>query len=130
MDTVTGYRKFSASRVLYILMPYKHVRLVTFASPKRRNTYTDTDGRASTEPVFVNLLRSPGIDSQPGGPVRQPYLTYRPAWLQRQAESVSWNRFLGSLNVYKYGLWNSYQWESAKNWFEERYKTQSPIGQN
>ncbi len=22
------------------------------------------------EPVFVNLLRSPGIDSQPGGPVR------------------------------------------------------------
>ncbi len=23
------------------------------------------------EPVFVNLLRSPGIDSQPGGPVRQ-----------------------------------------------------------
>ncbi len=55
-------------------------------------------------PVFVNLLRSPRIDSPPGGPVRQPYLTYRPAWLQRQAESVSWNRFLGSLNVYKYGL--------------------------
>jgi hypothetical protein len=25
------------------------------------------------EPVFVNLLRSPGIDSQPWGPVRQPY---------------------------------------------------------
>ncbi len=23
-------------------------------------------------------LRSPGIDSQPGGPVRQPYLSYRP----------------------------------------------------
>ncbi len=32
-----------------------------------------------TEPVFVNLLRSRGIDSQPsGGPVRQPYFTYRP----------------------------------------------------
>jgi hypothetical protein len=30
-------------------------------------------------PVFVNILRSPGIDSQPGGPVRQPYLSYRPA---------------------------------------------------
>jgi hypothetical protein len=30
---------------------------------------------------FVNLLRSPGIDSQPGGPVRQPYLTYLlPGW--------------------------------------------------
>jgi hypothetical protein len=25
---------------------------------------------ANSEPVFVNLLRSPGIDSQPGGPVR------------------------------------------------------------
>jgi hypothetical protein len=25
-----------------------------------------------SEPVFVNLLRSPGIDSQPGRPVRQP----------------------------------------------------------
>jgi hypothetical protein len=32
-----------------------------------------------TEPVFVNLLRSPGIDSQPDGPVRQPDLSYRPA---------------------------------------------------
>ncbi len=36
----------------------------------------------NTEPVFVNLLRSPGIHSQPGGPVRQPYLSY---WL---AESI------------------------------------------
>ncbi len=26
-----------------------------------------------TEPVFVNLLRSPWIDSQPGGTERQPY---------------------------------------------------------
>jgi hypothetical protein len=30
---------------------------------------------------FVNLLRSSGIDSQPGGLVRQPYLTYRPTRL-------------------------------------------------
>jgi hypothetical protein len=29
------------------------------------------------EPVFVNLLRSPGIDSQPSWPVRRPYLAYR-----------------------------------------------------
>ena len=40
------------------------------------------------EPEFVNILRSPGIDSQPGGSVRQPYLTYRPAWLHRLAESI------------------------------------------
>ncbi len=50
----------------------------------------------STKPEFVNLLWSPGINSQPGGQLRQLYLTYPPA---------SWrNRFLGSLNVYKYEL--------------------------
>jgi hypothetical protein len=54
--------------------------------------------------VFVNLLRSPGIDSQPGGPVRQPYLKYWPTRLHRLAESTPWNQFLGSSNVYKYGL--------------------------
>ncbi len=55
------------------------------------------------EPVFVNLLRSPGIDSQPGGPV--PYLTYRPARVRSLEKSIPWNRFLGPLNVYKFGLW-------------------------
>jgi hypothetical protein len=40
------------------------------------------------EPEFVNILRSPGIDSQPGGWVRPPYLAYRPAWLHRLAESI------------------------------------------
>ncbi len=78
-----------------------------------------------TEPVFVNLLRSPWIDSQPGGPVRQPYLSYKPANLHRLEESIlslagqydspicrtsppiytGWrNQFLGSFNVYKYRL--------------------------
>ncbi len=59
---------------------------------------------ASPEPEFVNLLRNLGIDSQPGGQVRQPYLMYQPAGLHRLAESIPWNRFLGSLNVYKFGL--------------------------
>jgi hypothetical protein len=40
------------------------------------------------EPEFVNLLRSPGIDSQPGGPVLQPYLTYRSASQHSLAESI------------------------------------------
>ncbi len=57
-----------------------------------------------SEPVFVNLLRSPGIDSQPGGPVRHPYLSYLPAVLLRLAESIPLNRFLGSVNVYKFVL--------------------------
>ncbi len=56
------------------------------------------------EPEFVNLLRSLGIDSQPGGPGKHPFLTCRPARLYRLAESIPWNRFLGSLNVYKFGL--------------------------
>ena len=60
--------------------------------------------KIASEPVFVNLLRSPGIHSQPTGPVRQPYLSYRPARLQRLPESIPRNRFLGSINVYKYGL--------------------------
>ncbi len=42
---------------------------------------------------------SPGFDSQPGGPVGQPYLTYRHARLHTQKELIPWNRFLGSLNV-------------------------------
>jgi hypothetical protein len=37
------------------------------------------------EPEFVNLSRSPGIDSS-------------------LAESIPWNRFLSFLNVYKFGL--------------------------
>jgi len=61
-------------------------------------------GLSNTEPAFVNLLWSPGFDSQPGGPVRQPYLTYRPARLHRLAESIPWNLFLSSLNVCKFGL--------------------------
>jgi hypothetical protein len=59
-----------------------------------------------TEPLFVNLFRSTGIDSQPDGPVQQPYLSYRPAMIHRLAKSNSRNRFLVSLNVYKYGLSN------------------------
>ncbi len=37
---------------------------------------------------FVELLRSPGIDSQPGEPVCKPYLMYRPTWPHRLAESI------------------------------------------
>ena len=44
------------------------------------------------EPEFVNLLRRPGFDSQLGGPLRQPCLTYQPAKLHRLAESIPWNR--------------------------------------
>jgi hypothetical protein len=40
------------------------------------------------EPTFKRLLSSPGIDTQPGGLVRQPYLRYWPARLHRPAESI------------------------------------------
>ncbi len=65
-------------------------------------------GIQNTEPVFPNILRSPGVDSQPDGTVRQPYLSYRPAMLHRQVESNPRNRFLVSLNIYKYGLCLTY----------------------
>ncbi len=52
-----------------------------------------------SEPVFVNLWRSPGIDSLPGGLVRQPYLSYRPSRLQTPAKSIPRNRFLGSIYI-------------------------------
>ena len=42
----------------------------------------------NTEPELVNLLRGPGIDSLPSGPVLQPYLTYRPARLHWLAERI------------------------------------------
>ncbi len=57
-----------------------------------------------SEPVFVNLFTSARINSQHCGPVRQPYFSYRHARLHRLAESMPRNRFLGSINVYKYGL--------------------------
>ncbi len=61
----------------------------------RRNRIEGSSAR------ICNHLSSPGIDSQLGGPIRQPYLTYRSA---RLAATTPWNRFLGSLNVYKLGL--------------------------
>ncbi len=42
----------------------------------------------SPEPVFVDSLRSPEIYSQPGGPVRQPYMLYRPARQHGLAASI------------------------------------------
>ncbi len=56
--------------------------------------------RGLAEPVFVILLRSPGIDPLSGGPERQPYMSYRPTRLHRLTESISRNRFLGFINVY------------------------------
>jgi hypothetical protein len=41
--------------------------------------------------------------------IRQPYLSYRPARLHRLADSINRNRFLASLNIYKYGLRSSTQ---------------------
>ena len=71
------------------------------------------------EPVFVNLLRSTGIDSRSlAGRHDNPILsTGLPNRLHKLAESIPWNRFLGSLNVYKFGLCflNLCQWKSNEN---------------
>jgi hypothetical protein len=68
-------------------------------------------------PVFVDLLKSPGIDFRPGRPVGQPCLSYRPARLHRLAEWINRNRFLGPINVYKYGLRNRQAtWAGGIDW--------------
>jgi hypothetical protein len=55
-----------------------------------------------SEPIFVNLLRSSEIDSLPGVPVQQPFLTYRPAKLHRLEESIL------AIKVFKYKLWSQH----------------------
>ncbi len=53
----------------------------------------------------------------PGRPVRQLYLSCWPARLHRLAESIPWNRFLGSLKVNKFGLWIDWQRHNhGRNW--------------
>ncbi len=47
--------------------------------------------------------------------VIQPYLTHRPSRLHGLAESITWNRFLSSLNVCKFGLWKNQQIISIHN---------------
>ncbi len=54
-----------------------------------------------SEPEFVNVQGAQ--ESIPGCPARQIGLSYRPVRLKRLGPSIRWNRFLGSLNVYKFG---------------------------
>jgi hypothetical protein len=51
---------------------------------------------------FANILKSPGIDSQPGGPLWQSYLTYRPALVHGLVGTDSWvpSTFTNSGSVY------------------------------
>jgi hypothetical protein len=55
----------------------------------------------STEPVFVHLLRRAGIFKQSMGARNLVGigLSYQPARLNKLAEFIPWNRFLGSLKV-------------------------------
>jgi hypothetical protein len=68
---------------------------------------------------ICKAFKEPRIDFQPDGSVRQPYFLYRSARLHRIAESTPRNRFLGSLNVYKYGLrlFNQFQTEVLIQWY-------------
>ncbi len=63
-----------------------------------------TKSRARTRIRICKPFKEPRSRYPASGSVRQPYLTYRPGRLHRLAESSPWNRFLGSLNVWNYGL--------------------------
>jgi hypothetical protein len=75
-------------------IPGIHKHLKIRALPAMLHRLAELNPRSDysyCEPVFVDLLRSPGSDSQPGGPVRQPYLLYgtgSPCYIGR------WNRIL------------------------------------
>jgi hypothetical protein len=72
-------------------------------------------------PVFVNVVGSPGIDSacecSLAGQYDDPICRTGLPALQRLAESIPWNLFLGSLNVYKFGLWKQEKtrWPCSSN---------------
>jgi hypothetical protein len=85
-----------------LLRAHSYPILSYLSPPELCQSSTDTQ-RSCTKPEFVNLLRSPGIDSQPSGPVRQPYLTYTGP----PGCYMGWrNWFLGAIyvNVYKFEL--------------------------
>ncbi len=80
------------------------VIVVLFQSCLKLSLSRMTNTENILKPEYVNILKSPGIDSQPDGPERQPYLTYRDPRIHRLVESTPWNRLLGTLNVYKFRL--------------------------
>ncbi len=90
----------------YSLILSPHTPLGLNIIPHRKHTASGRQANrpmqgGGPEPEFVNLLRSPGIESQPMvAPVRQP----SPARLYKRGESIPRNRSLDSWNVYKSGL--------------------------
>jgi hypothetical protein len=94
----------NGKKLKYCINTYISIGMPKIALFSHSWTFSMEERGGGAEPVFVDHLRSPGIDSQPGGPVRQPYFSYRPAEPHKLAESISRNRFLGSINDYKYGL--------------------------
>jgi hypothetical protein len=64
-----------------MLVEVKHLIFSLLSDSVRSPTRNKSRNEIEAEPEFVNLLWSPGIDFQPGGPVRQPYLTSRTARL-------------------------------------------------
>jgi hypothetical protein len=75
--TITGYAVTQSPREPYggtklVFEPYEIPRrsiIVCFLSLSAKADLNLPPFEIAAEPVFVNLLRSPGIDSQPGGPV-------------------------------------------------------------
>ncbi len=77
------------------------------------------DGCRESRARVYKRLRSPGINFQPSIPpayvsrrAGTPNKCYRadPKAIHRLAESISWNRFPGFVNIYKFGLWISSLW--------------------
>jgi hypothetical protein len=77
----------------------------TKTSPKRSFSVIQNERFGLVFAKTGSIISGTGIDFQPGGPERQPYLSYRLARLHRLGESIPRNSISGLINVYKYGLW-------------------------
>jgi hypothetical protein len=86
---LTSVGFFSCIGILEQSMEVRTTSMNRVVVPARQSPY-----------LFVNLLRSPGIDFQPSRP-----LTTALFVVEVPQGYIGWrNRFLGSFNVYKYGL--------------------------
>ncbi len=97
-------------KVLIFSLPYiplKHGQLVSLEFVQAGRW--DFSKNCPTEPIFVNILSGakesiPSLAGRYDNPI---WYTGPPSYI-RLAEQIPWNRFLGSLNVNKFGLWGHY----------------------
>ncbi len=98
-------RRVNTQIIFFLQVPFK-MEAVWYCSNFLDAGIVDTGRKLPTLSTTPAVPVGGGTQTMElGGPVRQPYITYRPDRLHRLAESIPWNgSWVGSLNVYKFGL--------------------------